>query len=287
MPIYWLSFILTFLTCLRLEAAPLLEQQVAFEGDEVTIRGIKPEDMNRNLDVSFLPQSSPTTILELPYRIVNRLGRKVLAVQLPLISTSSVTGSLVVEASTNEVLARLPMVIYQEPAGVDTHAGDDLPEVPSTVSSGLIDPATILAVNLSSFSTQVGTVSEGDSIKTAIQKLQGTKLSKGAFNYEQVSSPLDIGALVSEEISVLNINVLPVTSTGANTTISRLIGGVAGQIVTIVFKSNNISVRDKAGGPVIDSINIAGTGVQIFNSGDVLRLLYVDSRWVEIARSVN
>ncbi len=283
-----LSLALSLALCPQVLAVALLEQQVAFEGDEVSIRGIKAADFVGGLSVSFAPQDSETDPIDLSHRIYKRSTRKVLAVQLPLIPSESLTGSLIVKGSGTEVIARLPMVVYRTPAGVDTQGGSDIPEVPSTVDSGLVDTATILASPIASFSSQTGAVAAGDSIETAIEKLEGSKLSRGAFNYENVSSTnKDIGALSTEEVPVTSVNIVGITSTGANTTIAKLTGGVAGQIVTLVFKVNNISVRDKVNSGAVDSINIAGTGVQIFNAGDVLRLLYIDSKWVEIARSLN
>lgn len=267
--------------------AALLEQQVAFEGDEVNIRGLRAAQFSGGVSVSFAPQDENTDPTPLSHRIFKRGAKKVLAAQLPLIPTDSLTGSLVVKGSGNEVLARLPMVIYQTPVGVDPHGGDDLPEVPDTVDAGLVDTATILASLLTTFVSQTGAVADGDSIKVALQKLQGTKIAKGDFNYEKVASTVtDIGALANEELSVANGNIMMITSSGANSTIAKLTAGIAGQTVTLVFKSG-ISIRDKVGGGVNDSINIAGTGVQVFNSGDVLRLLYVDSKWVELGRSTN
>ncbi len=269
------------------EAVALLEQQVAFEGDEVTIRGVGSGLLADGVSVSFAPQDADTDPVPLSHRIFKRAGRKVLAAELPLIPTGSLTGSLIIKGSGNEVLARLPMVIYQTPAGVDPQGGSGTPEVPSTVESGLIDSETILASAITTFTSQTGAVAAGDSIETAIEKLQGTKIAKGEFNYENVSSTTkDIGALSTEELPVASTNIVNITSTGANTTIAKLTGGVAGQFVTLVFKTS-ISVRDKVSGGVADSINIAGTGVQVFNTGDVLRLLYVDSKWVELGRSVN
>jgi hypothetical protein len=269
------------------KAVALLEQQVAFEGDEVTIRGIGSALLADGVSVSFAPQDADTDPVPLSHRIFKRSGRKVLAAELPLIPTDSLTGSLVIKGAGNEVLARLPMVIYQTPAGVDPQGGSGTPEVPSTVDSGLIDSATILSSSIETFTSQTGTVAAGDSIETAIEKLEGTKLSRGAFNYENVSSTTkDIGALITEEVPVASTNILGITSTGANTTIAKLTGAVAGQFVTLVFKTS-ISVRDKVSGGVADSINIAGTGVQVFNTGDVLRLLYIDTKWVELGRSVN
>jgi hypothetical protein len=283
-----ISLTLSLALCPQVFAVALLEQQVAFEGDEVSVRGIKLADFAKGLTVSFAPQDADTEPIDLTHRIYKRSTRKVLAVQLPLIPSESLTGSLIIKGSGTEVIARLPMVVYRTPAGVDTQGGSDIPEVPSTVDSGLVDSATILASALATFTSKTTAVAVGDSIQTALEKLDGTKLSRGAFNYENVTATnKDIGALSTEEVPVASINIVGITSTGVNTTIAKLTGGVAGQIVTLVFKVNNISVRDKVNSGAVDSINIAGTGVQIFNAGDVLRLLYIDTKWVEIARSLN
>ncbi len=283
-----ISLALLLLICQPSWAVALLEQQVAYEGDEVTVRGIKADLLVAGVSVSFAPQDSKTDPVALNHRTFKRATHKILAAELPLIPTDSLTGSLLIKGSNNEVLARLPMVIYKTPAGVTPQGGGDTPEVPSTVDSGLVNSATILASIITGFSSQVGTVTATDTIETAIEKLEGTKLTKGAFNYENVASTnKDIGALTTEELPVVGVNIVGITSTGANTTIGKLTGGIAGQIVTLVFKVSNIAVRDKANSGAVDSINIAGTGVQTFAAGDVLRLLYVDSKWVEIGRSTN
>jgi len=283
-----LSLALLLCFCMPVLAVALLEQQVAFEGDEVTVRGIKAMSISTGLAVSFAPQDDSTDPVALTHRIFKRAGRKVVAVQLPLIPSDSLTGSLIIKASGTEVIARLPMVIYRSPAGVDPQDAEDLPEIPDTVDSGLVDSATVLASSLGTLTSRTGAIAAGDSVQTALEKLEGTKVAKGSFNYENVAaSNKDIGSLSTEELPVANTNIVGITATGANSTIAKLTGAVAEQIVTLVFKSNNISVRDKVSGGAADSINIAGTGVQVFNSGDVLRLLYVDGKWVEIGRSTN
>ena len=93
----------------------------------------------------------------------------------------------------------------------------------------------------------------------------------------------------SDSIDVSGANYIEISDANSPT-LSKLTNGKKGQILTIVFLANGITLVDNGivtSNSALDFINLKNNTDSTFNSGDTLRLVFNGSVWLELSRSVN
>lgn len=106
-------------------------------------------------------------------------------------------------------------------------------------------------------------------------------ISDGAMASAVESVTCGVGAATF----AVDSNVVRVTGDGGGNTITTITGGVAGQIVTLIFEDALVTINDDNTHGA-DSIDLVGANTT-FADDATLTLVYAAGSWYEVARSIN
>lgn len=81
--------------------------------------------------------------------------------------------------------------------------------------------------------------------------------------------------------------IMIVTGDGGGNTIATITGGVAGEVLTLIFVDANVTITD-TNAHTANTVDLAGDGVDLTSADDtVLQLMFDGTSWYEVSRSVN
>ena len=129
-----------------------------------------------------------------------------------------------------------------------------------------------------------GTIGAG-SFTYASSLIDGNTTATGIIRGGQIATPLQTATLGAGVTTLaITSNVLVLTGDGGGNTIATFTGGVAGQLLTIIFVDGLVTITD-TDAHTANTVDLSAA----FTSADdtVLQLVFDGTSWYEVSRSVN